>query len=531
MGRTLAGLSDRVLWWTAFVALGLVGGAFALGIPIGGQPDEPAHLIKASALYRGELTWNERGPLVVGTGPDDLTRTELEVDAPVGYADLGLVATCIAKLPRQDATCSPPVNNDTTLTRTSFNTYVIAYPPVPYLLMGWPTVLFEPSKAIFAVRLSNVAVCAALVASALVAARERAGRGWPALGVALATTPTAVLFFTSPNPNGPEIAASIGVAASLLALLGGEGRPSTRGVVRFAVAASLLVLCRPVSFTVLGFVVAMALAGAATRARLRELSATTSVRGGLVAVAMATIAALAWFVYARPLEVLVGIPVPGLERGDAIEESVSRLPVRVKEMVGVFGWGEVPAPPWMWWGWLAAVAGVVLAGLVLGRWRHRAVLVGLVVANAALPTIMEVPRAAELGYIWQGRYSLPFAVTVPIFAAWVVGRSGRMPVVATRIAAVGVGGFAAVALVAAHGISVTRFATGGIEPWWGYLDDPTWEPKVAPVALLVAVVGGAATWACSVVTAALVPTPPPEPSPSAPPESATQALQGATGPP
>jgi hypothetical protein len=514
-------VSDRVLWWAAFLGLSLLGGAFALGIPLGGQPDEPAHLIKASALYRGELTWDARSPLIVGTGPDDPTRTEITVDAPVGYAELYRSAACLAGLPRQDATCSPPVRNDTSLTETDRDTYVVAYPPVPYLLMGWPTAVLEPSKAIFVVRLVNVAMCAALVASALVAGASTAG-GWTALGVALAVTPTAVLFFSSPNPNGLEIAAAIGVAAALLALLGAGGRPTGRAVARLAVAASVLALARPASLAVLGLVVAVVVAGAASRRRVRELLDVPTVRAALVPVALAVALALAWLLYARPLEVLVGVPRPGLETGDAVRESLSLFPKRLREMVGVFGWGEVPAPPWMWWSWLVVTVALLVTALVVGRWRHRLVLVGSVLATVAVALALEAPRAAELGFIWQGRYWLPFAVAVPVYAAWVVGRSGRVPRVGTPVAAVAVAACTTAGLVGAHGITVTRFATGSIEPWWGYLDDAPWEPKVAPVALLAMVLTGAALWAAVIVATVL-----PAARSAAPAEPAPEPLQEA----
>jgi hypothetical protein len=498
--RRIAELSNRFVWWMAFVAIVLVGGAFALGIPIGGQPDEPAHLVKASALYRGELTWAARGPRVIGTGPTDPTRTEIELNAPAGYADLDEVASCLAALPRRDATCSPPVANGTAL-KPATDTYAVAYPPLPYALMGWPTVLFEPSKAIYLVRLSNVAICAALIASAVVAAREL-GRGWPVLGVGLAVTPTALVYISSPNPNGLEIAAATTVAVSLLALLAQEGPPTTRAVARLVVAASLLVLCRPLSLAVLGCIVTTALVGAATRARVRELFTTASVRRGLVAVAVASFASLSWLLFARPLEVVVGIPLPGIGTGEAVRESLSRLPERGREMVGVFGWGEVPAPPWMWWTWSIAAATLVILAFAVGTRRARITLVGVILTNAALPTVMEVPQAEVLGFIWQGRYSLPFAVIIPIYAAWVIGQGRCTAMSAARVGAWPLAGVVGVALVGAHGISLTRFATGRIEPWYGYLRNAAWQPEVPPAVLFGAVIVGAALWGLAVVVAA-----------------------------
>jgi hypothetical protein len=491
---------DRVVWWTAFLGLGLLGAAFAVGIPLGGQPDEPAHVLKAAAMYDGELTWSERKEPIVGQ-PGQLTGTEIAVDAPLAYTRLVDLAICISQPPRRDATCQPELPGATETTRTNLATYVIAYPPVPYLLMGWPTALFEPPTAIRLVRVVNAVVCAALVASALVAARSARDHGWAVLGVALATTPTAVLFFTSPNPNGLEIAAAIAVAASFLAVLGGSGPPSVRTVTRLVVASSLLALSRPVSLAVLAFVAGFAVLGAATRPRVGELLREVRVRVGLAVIAVSTIAALAWFLYARPLEVLVGIADPTLGRREATRESLSRLLVRLREAIGVFGWGEVPAPTWMWAGWVALVVALLVVALVVGRARHRLVLLALVAVNAAIPTVMEVPRAADLGLIWQGRYSLPFAVLIPVYAGWVVGRSGRVRVDATRVAVASVAGFVGVAQVAGHGISMTRFATGTINPWWGYLDDPAWTPPVAPIVVAALAAAGALLWAAAVIAA------------------------------
>ena len=206
---------------------------------------------------------------------------------------------------------------------------------------------------------------------------------------------------------------------------------------------------------------------------------------GAVAVGAATLVASAWFVYARPLDSVVGIRQPDETRLEIARHSFDLLPVRVRELVGVFGWGDTNVPSWMAYGWLLLVAGLVVAALVVGTGRQRAVLAGLIAANVAIPTVAELPKAHDLGYIWQGRYSLPFVVAIPLFAGWCVARRHvRAPwaVPSAALAACFVG----VSMVVSIGMSLTRMAQGTIHPdVFGFVGEDLYPHGVLLAVVLV----------------------------------------------
>lgn len=511
---------DRTVWLGSFVLLFGLAALWAAVIPLGGQPDESAHTSKAAAVVRGQFTWLSRTP-VKGTGGADPTRVDMEIDVPRGYADLTDVSFCIARPPRLDASCSPPVDNDTTLVRT--NDYVAAYPPLPYLIFGWPTLWFKPSQALYLMRLANAAACAALFASALVAARRIDRSGLTIVGTALAATPSAIFFASAPNPNGLEIASAICLSVAMIEVLRaprpGEAAIAWRSITRVVVAASVLALSRPASLAVLALVVGTTVSAFATHTRLAQLWRERSARIGASVVALASAAGFGWFVYARPLETIVGIPFPGLSTRRAAEISWSRLPRIAREAVGVFGWGETWPPGWVHYGWLALVAALVVAALALGSWRHRVVLAALVIVNVAIPLAAEIPKAPELGFIWQGRYTLPFAVAIPIVAAWTLALSNRVPRSVSTPAILVSCVFIATALLASLAVTLTRFATGRLTPLFGYLDNAPWHPRIPPGMVLVLSVSAVVAYGTWLAWLALRPTPTARSSPEEGPRS------------
>lgn len=455
--------TDRSCWWTAFVTLGVLGGILALALPPGSQPDEPAHLVKAAAVARGHLGWSGRST-DIGAAPGQITMTHLLIEAPFAFVDLSPATACAVAPPPQPWSCTRPASTDTTPVVN--DVYIGAYPPLPYLLMGWPSLVLEPDAATHAARLSVVVICAALYASAFVAIRRATRSPFGTWGVALAITPAAVFFSAAANPMGLEIAASVCVGASLLELLSPrapDDRVSGSAVARTALAAGLLVNTRPASLAVFALVALVMVVGAGTRARLAALARDRYCQLGAIAVGVATLAGAGWFLYARPLDSVLGIRQPDETRIEVARHSLGLLPVRARELVGVFGWGDTNVPSWMAYGWLVLIGVLVVAALVVGTGRQRVVLTGLVVVNVAIPTVAELPKAHDLGYIWQGRYSLPFFVAVPIYAGWCAARRRADRRWVPPVAVVGAG-FVGLSMVVSIGMALTRIAQGTIHP-------------------------------------------------------------------
>lgn len=494
-------MSRRRVWVSSFLALAAVGSAWSFTVPMGGQPDEPAHVAKAAAIVRGEFTWDSRVDHF-STDPERLTISDIVLIAPFGYGDLLSQSLCLPPVAQRTG-CGKGLSDDQTPTATR-STYVAAYPPVPYLAMGWPSLLLPTGRGVHAMRLCMVVLCSALLASAFTVARScRRGR-FLTFGVALAVTPMTLFLTSNANPNGLEVASSVACSVGLYALLTGATRRGTRdGFVLAVVTASgaLLVSSRPASIGVLALVVFAAAFTFGTRDRLRDLAGWRATWAAATAVGAAAVGALWWFLYARPLDTVVGIPYPNPDFWANVGNSFQRLPGRAEEMVGVFSWTLAWPPAWVTWGWLALVGALVLAALVVGTWRQRVAMAGLVVAMCVLPTVAELPRVHELGFIWAGRYSLAFAVTVPLLAGSIIasardrGEVPWWPASVRRGAVAAFSTFAGASVLASLGVTLSSYSTGAHDEILAFLgSDAVWSPKTGGIGSLALFIVAAALY-------------------------------------
>ena len=86
-------------------------------------------------------------------------------------------------------------------------------------------------------------------------------------------------------------------------------------------------------------------------------------------------------------------------------------------MVGWFGWLDTPAPVGVHLAWAVALLATVLLGLRAARPVRAALVVLLGIGTVAIPVVLELASANTVGFYWQGRYTLPLAVGVPLVAA------------------------------------------------------------------------------------------------------------------
>jgi hypothetical protein len=202
-----------------------------------------------------------------------------------------------------------------------------------------------------------------------------------------------------------------------------------------------------------------------------------------------------WVLMARSFSSFLGIPQPDLTAIDAARQSWGKLPLRLEDLVGRFGWLDVSLPRAFTLTWGVAVVLLLLAGLCFGRARQRVALVAACVIVLAMPIAAEAYRASRYGFFWQGRYSLPFAVGVPLLAALAVANRraiGRQ----VRIATVTVGAsIAAFGQLLAHVTAMRRYITGTDAPFLDYLSTSTWRPPLPSWSLLALSILTAAAYA------------------------------------
>src|SRR6185295_9156428 len=92
----------------------------------------------------------------------------------------------------------------------------------------------------------------------------------------------------------------------------------------------------------------------------------------------------------------------------AFRRSLQGIPTTIHQAIGALGWNEFYAPVVAQVAWVATL-GAALFWIVKhspDRWWP----MRWIVAALVLPTIVEVVIHTRIGEVWQGRYSIPFAM-------------------------------------------------------------------------------------------------------------------------
>lgn len=473
------------MWWISFAIFGALACLWSLTTPLGAGPDEPAHIIKAVAVAHGNF---DASVVVEHPGPRySVPRTTLDVPRAIGA--LTTARDCYILRPDVPASCAPSIGADTTLAPAT--TEAGAYPPLYYLLVGWPSRLLDPQPAVYAMRMIGALLAAALLASGLVSAARTGRRRLVVTGAALALTPMALYLAGVVNPNGLEIAGAFCLwlaALDLLARADAAERAPARLVVRVVVAAVVVASMRPLSPAFLGLIVVTIGLAAATRGNLRVLWGDERVRAGLAVLGAAVVASVVYVVANRSYDAVIGYTfADDPSRLELAHRSWARTWSRLSQMIGVFGSLDAPLPSALVTAWVAAVGAFGALAVALGRWRERLVMLAVLAGCVLLPVAAEVVSGPKTGLAWQGRYTLTIAVGAPILAGWIVDRSGRVP----RPVAVGIGVVAALGVAAIQLLSqmraMNRYVVGLPSGWFDSLHRGTWAGPATPAVLLILV--------------------------------------------
>lgn len=407
----------RAARWTAIgVLLFGVTAAWSAATPLMASPDEPSHVVKAAAVVRGQ--WSG----VLGPEPTDTSRpgAGTTVQLPVDLAASAALPNCYAFQAEEAADCVPALPARTGET-VPVETFAGQYPPLYYLLVGWPSLLLSGEAALYAMRLASAAISAAMLTWGAFRLSTLVGNRLALWGAAVALTPMAFFLAGTVNPAGWEITVAVSFWTACLAIVSRHGRVDRGTLIQGVVSGAALVNIRASSpLWALAIVVVVVIV--AQPGRLREL-----VRHRLApwlggATVLASAGAVAWIVghgdvvsarnlypqFADPKVTLLAINGRGYEY--------------LQNMIGNFGWLDTPAPPLTYVAWYVAAGGLILLGLSAAmRTRAKVGLVLLLGGIAAAPFALQLPTAAGAGLIWQGRYVLPVAVGVPLLAAVLLG--------------------------------------------------------------------------------------------------------------
>ncbi|MCY7364382.1 MAG: DUF2142 domain-containing protein [Frankiaceae bacterium] len=463
-----AGWSWRT-FWVSLVLLSTLLALWGLATPRFAVPDEPAHFLKAAGVARGQLV-----------GPADRPTV---VEVPPALESTRQQTGCFAFQPAVSADCAPGYTGDDGPDLVAY-TQAGRYPPGYYALVGLPTLVWTDLDVLYAVRGLSAALCAALLAAALTAAAAT-GRRLLTTSVGVSVTPMALFLCSGVNPSGPEIAAALALWTAGVALVLDGGPPPRPLLATAGVAGVVLALSRPISPFWLALI-GLTLLVLAGRRRIVELVRRRGVQVWLGALVLAAAAQSAWVLGVGSLELYGG--TQELSLAQRLEGSVDRTDERLHQVVGWFGWLDTPAPTGVVLAWATALAVVVCLGLRRPAPLRVVLVVLLAVGCVLVPVALEVPSVNQVGFYWQGRYTLPLAVGLPVLAAV----ASRRPVAVPRSVLAVVLGAVGVAQVVCFVVVLGRYTVGSGNGLG--LRDAAWPPPLPALVLAVAFSVAAAAW-------------------------------------
>jgi len=379
-----AGANRVVAWLCAACAFAIIGCTWAMATARYGGPDEPAHIIRSAAVSHGNLRGDSVRRLVPGY-------RQVSVAAPLASGDPG----CFRHDEDATADCAVVVGGPRNrVVATSAGTA----PPWYYLAVGWTTRALSSGRDAMGYRIASVLLCAGVLGYAM-ARSVGIGRGaW----LLAAITPSAWFLFGVVGTSGIEIALIALAVVEAVARFRDPGASLAR--VTMPLAACLVI--RPAAVIDIA-VVAVVLAPTLAPITRRTIA--------LIAIPLAGAAALT-IVWNR----WTGLVVRDRRTADtdsfasATWRSLRGIPTTAHQAVGALGWNEFFAPLLAQLVWIATLAFAVywVVTRTTDQWWH----VRWLVLALLLPTVIEVALHHRIGEVWQGRYSIPFAMAGVLYA-------------------------------------------------------------------------------------------------------------------
>lgn len=490
-------LAGRI-WPLAFLVFFLIGAAWALVTPYAGGPDEVRQIIRAAGVVEGQVFAKPvSSPAAAFTGAYQTVPSGLVKGGLPGY----LNTYCYHKNPATSAACTGVPGGAGEHVQHRYLTGNGRYNPLYYAVVGGPLVWWPNWAGILLARLITAALCAAFLASAWMSCREWSRSPLLIGGFLVAATPAYFQMTGVINPNSVEMAAGVSLAAAAIPLLLEEDSPDVgRWLRRAAVAAIGIGQFRSLGPVLIGGLLVVLLIPP-VRGRLRYLLRKRSVRWWSAGVVISCVVGFAWTIAFKTYQIAhLGNGVHYSTGGIIKAEFTSRLLRYVTQMIDGFPYADKPPT-------LIFTASAICIGLLLvsafawgsrsDRWR----LAWLIIVAGLICIISDLSATNTYGWSFIGRYIYPQAVGIPLFAAFIAGRSG----VLTSRQQTGMVRSIAAVLLPFQFISIwymmTRWQSGAghtLNPFTG-----KWMPVSGPALPLVIMLIGLALYAWMAWQAAL----------------------------
>jgi hypothetical protein len=425
-------------WIRSFLVVFVLCAAWTVTIPLGGAPDEPAHIVKAAATVRGEL---------IGQPVRHAQSATRDFRVPALFKSVYQLPACYQFHSDTPAGCAPTLRSSGRIVTVS--SYVGRYPPFYYAVVGLPTLVMHSETVIYFMRLLSALMAALLLSLALTIAVIWCRATMMFEAIALAMTPLAIFFAGVVNPNGFEIAAAICAWTSGLALVrNGPLQPPRPVVFAFFASGCLLELTRGLSVLWMALIL-LTLVCLEPRSCLLSLR-RWSVRIGVAVLVVVGAVGVVYVVTARTLHVLPSSELPPAHESFVVltEHVLGQLGFFLRQFLGVFGWLDTPSPLLSTILWASLLGFIVVLGLMVSKKSDGVVLALLLLGSFVLTMALIEWNYPTLGITWQARDGFPLYAGVPLVAGIVIPRSS--------LAGFGASASRRIALVVALGVGLTQ---------------------------------------------------------------------------
>jgi hypothetical protein len=397
---------------------------WALADPLMSRPDEVAQIYRTESIVRGQLLGVPVNPATDPQNQYFLTKypklanafeqgdPNVWVKVPATLKDISKTAYCYFLKKQTTPKCNLNFKNRKGL--ITVETYVGRYPPFYYYLVGWIT-LISPGKAgLIGTRILSGLINSFFVAISLSLTLQRKTI-YPLAGVVVALTPVVFYYGASLNPNGLEISSALSswVALIYIANVYPKQKNITLPIYLAGLSLTTLSLSRASSplwylFIVVLFCLYIGVV------KLRELIALKSVKLAFLTSFIAATITTLWDWLAHGFDEL-HIPFPpSVGESEILTQALNLLLKVLNEMIAVFGLNDIFIPEFLIILWGAIIYTGLIVVLLAVKTNKKIVLAILGLGPFVLPMMVALLTARSYGLIWQGRYSLPPLIGLPV---------------------------------------------------------------------------------------------------------------------
>lgn len=253
--------------------------------------------------------------------------------------------------------------------------------------------------------------------------------------VLLISTPMAAFLWSVVNPSGWEITTGLVFAyvfgTTWWQSLGGQyGGSPNKHLAAIVVASLLFGLSRHDAFAWMTLLIIAVMIMGRTHSSVAERLRTIS------AAAVGLAAGFAWNRF-FPAQHVIANEAPVADPGffdyvGWLGQIDNAMGDRVRQMLGVLGWLDIPMPQWLMFTVLAGWAMLLGVLFTRGRMPVRVLVYGFSI-SVFLPMVVEVIRWNDWPYWYQGRITLPFTLAFLLLVLMRYGRNVTRPAQAMSI--------------------------------------------------------------------------------------------------